>query len=189
MAKDTELTFLPMEAIGEDGKLDLTRTRAISEVETGYSYFADGDVVFAKVTPCFENGKGAIMAGLREGHGFGTTELTVLRPQQDNAAGFLWWLTSSSVFRRVAVREMTGAGGLKRVPDSFVAGFKIGWPSETERKEVDTHLTSEIAKLNDLSNEANRVIDLLKERRTALISAAVTGKIDVRGAAAASEAA
>jgi type I restriction enzyme S subunit len=59
-----ELSFLPMEAIGEDGSLNLERTRPLSDVRNGYSYFANGDIAFAKVTPCFENGKGALMRDL-----------------------------------------------------------------------------------------------------------------------------
>ncbi|WP_181404587.1 hypothetical protein [Asticcacaulis tiandongensis] len=180
MDKTTEVSFLPMECIGENGQLELNRVRAISDVETGYSYFSNGDVVIAKVTPCFENGKGAIMKGLREGHGFGTTELTVLRPKHAGDATIIWWFTISPNFRGVAVREMTGAGGLKRVPDSFVSNFKIGWPPTPERNKIVEFLKSEIAKLDSLTAEATRVIDILKERRTALISAAVTGKIDVR---------
>ncbi len=53
---DVEVSFIPMEAVGEEGELDLSRTRPLGEVRNGYSYFADGDVVFAKVTPCLENG-------------------------------------------------------------------------------------------------------------------------------------
>jgi type I restriction enzyme S subunit len=180
LSKDTEFSFLPMEAISELGHLDLSRVRPISEVESGYSFFADGDVAFAKVTPCFENGKGAVFSGLTNGYGFGTTELTVLRPKNASDRTFLWFLTISSVFRKVAVREMTGAGGLKRVPDSFVAGFKIALPPIAQRNEIVAFLRRELAKLDDLNAEALRVIDLLKERRMALISAAVTGKIDVR---------
>ena len=73
LPKDTEVSFLPMEAIGDDGSLNLEKTRALQEVETGYTYFRDGDVTVAKITPCFENGKGALMVGLLGGIGFGTT--------------------------------------------------------------------------------------------------------------------
>src|SRR5690606_26071993 len=76
---DTEVSFLPMEAVGEDGELDLSHTRVISEVESGYTYLRNGDVAYAKITPCFENGKGALMKNLVEGIAFATTELTTLR--------------------------------------------------------------------------------------------------------------
>lgn len=65
--RETEVSFLPMEAVGDDGSLNLDRIRAIGDVETGYTYFREGDVTIAKITPCFENGKGAIMRGLLGG--------------------------------------------------------------------------------------------------------------------------
>ena len=71
--RETEVSFLPMEAVGEDGSLALERSRRMSDVESGYTYFREGDVSIAKITPCFENGKGAVMRGLIGGIGFGTT--------------------------------------------------------------------------------------------------------------------
>jgi type I restriction enzyme S subunit len=84
-AQETEVSFLPMEDIGEDGTILLGRTRPVAEVRNGYTYFEDGDVAFAKVTPCFENGKGALMRDLEGGAGFGTSELTVLRPKRSGS--------------------------------------------------------------------------------------------------------
>ena len=79
-----------MEAIGDDGALDLERTRPVGEVASGYTYFEDGDVAIAKITPCYENGKGAVLAGLAEGVGFGTTELIVMRPTQNDCPQWLY---------------------------------------------------------------------------------------------------
>ena len=76
-----------METIGEDGSLSLEKEKAISEVESGYTYFRDGDVTVAKITPCYENGKGALMFGLTNGIGFGTTELIVARPKPEKVTG------------------------------------------------------------------------------------------------------
>ncbi|TAE78227.1 MAG: hypothetical protein EAZ84_01525, partial [Verrucomicrobia bacterium] len=87
LPRDTKASFLPMEAIGDDGSLNLERERELSEVETGYTYFRDGDVAVAKITPCFENGKGALMSGLLNGIGFGTTELIVARPLPEELLG------------------------------------------------------------------------------------------------------
>jgi type I restriction enzyme S subunit len=175
---DVEVSFLPMEAIGEDGAIDLTRTRAVSEVRNGYSYFADGDVVFAKVTPCLENGKGALMRGLLGGRGFGTTELTVLRPRSPVDGPYLRWVTFSRVFRGPAEGEMVGAGGLKRVPDDFVADFRVAWPPEAERVEIAAFLDRETAKIDALVEAQRRLIELLKEKRQAVISHAVTKGLD-----------
>ena len=100
LERDTLVSFLPMEAIGDDGSLDLTRERPINELEGGYSYFREGDVGIAKITPCFENGKGARMCGLRNGVGFGTTELIVARPDETRlSAPFLYYLFNTRQFR------------------------------------------------------------------------------------------
>lgn len=173
-----EISFLPMEAIGETGEVNTSRTRPVGEVRSGYSYFADGDVVFAKVTPCFENGKGALLGGLVGGCGFGTTELTVLRPRDPADAPFLRWLIFSDLFRGPGAGEMLGAGGLKRVPDDFVASFPVPWPSAPERQRIAAFLDRETAKIDALVEEQRRLIELLKEKRQAVISHVVTKGLD-----------
>jgi type I restriction enzyme S subunit len=178
---ETEVSFLPMEAVGENGELDLERTRPLSEVLNGYTYFADGDVTYAKITPCFENGKGARMRGLIQGFGFGTTELTVLRPDRKRIVPeFLNCVLSSPIFRLIAEGAMYGAGGQKRVPDDFARDFIIGLPSLEEQREVVAAIDKAKLKFDSLTATAEAAIPLMQERRAALISAAVTGKIDVR---------
>jgi type I restriction enzyme S subunit len=179
---ETEVSFLPMEAIGEHGTLSLERTRPIAETQTGYTYFREGDVTIAKITPCFENGKGAIMKGLVQGVGFGTTELIVIRPSQDaTTSEFLDWNFRSETFRALGEGSMYGAGGQKRVPDDFVRDFPICLPSLEEQRQIVGYLDRVTLRFDILSAEAQSAIALLQERRAALISAAVTGKIDVRG--------
>jgi type I restriction enzyme S subunit len=78
--RGTVVSFLPMESVGDDGVLSLDKEKTIAELETGFTYFRNGDVTIAKITPCYENGKGALMCGLTNGIGFGTTELIVARP-------------------------------------------------------------------------------------------------------------
>ena len=85
--RETAVSFLPMEAVGDDGTLNLEKEKPIGEVESGYTYFRNGDVTVAKITPCFENGKGALMSGLVNGIGFGTTELIVARPKLKEVIG------------------------------------------------------------------------------------------------------
>lgn len=180
--RETKVSFLPMEAIDDNGSLNLERTRPIGEVETGYTYFREGDVTIAKITPCFENGKGAVMRGLFGGIGFGTTELIVARAKPFEAtSNYLHWLFISTWFRKHGEASMYGAGGQKRVPDDFVRNYAIGFPSLEEQHTIVAFLGREISKIDVLTTEAKTAITLLQERRTALISAAVTGKIDVRG--------
>jgi type I restriction enzyme, S subunit len=88
LADDVEVSFVPMDAVGELGGLRLDEQRAVDDVYNGYTYFRDGDVVIAKITPCFENGKGALAVGLTNCAGFGTTELHVVRPGEKLDARF-----------------------------------------------------------------------------------------------------
>jgi len=173
------VSFLPMEAVGEDGSLDLSRQRPIGELEAGYTYFRDGDVVVAKITPCFENGKGALMTSLQAGVGFGTSELIVIRPNLDAVrADFLLQVTRSPVFRMRGEAEMYGAGGQKRVPDDFVRGYQMPMPPLQEQGAIAAFLDRETAKIDALVAEQQRLIELLKEKRQAVISHAVTKGLD-----------
>ncbi|MFC5300888.1 restriction endonuclease subunit S [Azospira restricta] len=170
-----EVSFLPMEAIGDDGSLNLERTRPIGEVETGYTYFREGDVTVAKITPCFENGKGAVMRGLISGVGFGTTELVVARPKATEATSeYLHWLFISRPFRQLGEAAMYGAGGQKRVPDEFVRNFAVAFPDVAEQGAIAAFLDHETAKIDALVAEQEKLIALLKEKRQAVISHAVT---------------
>ncbi len=178
LPKQTEVSFLPMEAVGDDGSLDLSRTRPIADVESGYTYFAEGDITFAKITPCFENGKGAIMRGLVNGIGFGTTELTVLRPQACTDPAFLYHLLMSQPFRSLGEATMYGAGGQKRVPDDFVRNFDFAWPPYAEQVAIAAFLDRETARIDALIAKQERLIALLQEKRQALISHAVTKGLD-----------
>lgn len=177
--RDTEVSFLPMEAVGDDGTLILDRTRPIIEVDSGYTYFRDGDVTIAKITPCFENGKGAVMRGLQSGHGFGTTELIVIRPTEGKtSSNYLHCLFTSTPFRQLGEAAMYGAGGQKRVPDDFVRDFAVAFPPLAEQSAITSFLDHETAKIDALVAEQERLIELLKEKRQAVISHAVTKGLD-----------
>lgn len=175
LPKDTEVSFLPMEAIGDDGSLNLEKTRALQDVETGYTYFRDGDVTVAKITPCFENGKGALMAGLLGGIGFGTTELIVARPKSGQAsAKFLNWIFQSPGFRKQGEAWMYGAGGQKRVPDDFVRNCLWCFPPFMEQEAISAFLDRETSKIDALIAEQEKLLELLAEKRQATISHTVT---------------
>jgi len=179
LSRSEEVTFLPMEAIGEDGTLVLDRLRPIGELESGYTYFAEGDVAIAKITPCFENGKGAVMRGLHGGLGFGTTELIVARPLPKHLdSGYLHRIFTSRPFMQQGEASMYGAGGQKRVPDDFVREFAIALPPVDEQVLINDFLDRETAKIDALVAEQEQLITLLKEKRQAVISHAVTKGLD-----------
>lgn len=177
--RSEEVSFLPMEAVGDDGSLSLEQTRPIAAVETGYTYFRDGDVTIAKITPCFENGKGAVMSGLLGGIGFGTTELIVARPRPGEVgADYLHSVFTCASFRGFGEASMYGAGGQKRVSDDFVRNFRVQMPPLAEQTQIQSFLARETAKIDALVAEQERLIDLLEEKREAVISNAVTKGLD-----------
>ena len=179
---DEELvSFIPMEAVGEFGGLNLDAEKELGEIGGGYTYFADNDVVVAKITPCFENGKGAIARGLKNGKAFGTTELHVMRSDNTLLPDYLFHLTMSHPFRCIGESEMYGAGGQKRVPETFLKDFRIGLPPVTEQQDIIDYINKVNQKLDLQMSKAKDVISRLTEYRSALITNAVTGKIDVRG--------
>lgn len=178
VSRDTEVSFVPMEAVGEYGGLQLDQTKPLDEVSVGYTYFREDDVVVAKITPCFENGKGSMAQGLRNGVAFGTTELHVLRPLPGLDPKFLFYLTISHPFRSIGTAYMYGAGGQKRVPDEFVRDFRHPFPVIAEQRAITAFLDRETARIDALIEKKQRQIELLKEKRTALISHAVTKGLD-----------
>ncbi len=184
LPEDARVSFVPMEALEEMGGLRLEQTKTLDEVSTGYTYFRDGDVLVAKITPCFENGKGAIAQELENGIGFGTTELHVLRPGPDIDRRFLFYLTLSNAFRGFGTGSMYGAGGQKRVSDDFIRNFRHPIPPLATQRAIAAFLDRETARIDALIEKIRQSIDKLREYRTALISAAVTGKMDVREEAA-----
>ena len=167
-----------MEAIGEQGELDVTQTKPKEEVSNGYTLFFDGDVLVAKITPCFENGKGAVARGLAGGIGFGTTELYVLDPSDKLDEQYLYYLTVSEPFRKFGEASMKGAAGQKRVPDEFIQDYRLDIPPlETQRRIAD-YLDRETARIDALVAEKEKMLALLEEKRTALISSKVTRGLD-----------
>ncbi|MEP7217409.1 MAG: restriction endonuclease subunit S, partial [Bacteroidota bacterium] len=178
MEEAEQVTFLPMEAIGERGELDLSRIREKDEVSTGYTLFFENDVVVAKITPCFENGKGALVRGLFNGIGFGTTELHVLTPGPDLDGRYLYYLTVSEPFRKQGEAGMIGAAGQKRVPEEFIRNFRLVVPSIAEQRSITSYIDRETARIDALIAEKGRVLTLLSEKRRALITRAVTRGVD-----------
>jgi restriction endonuclease S subunit len=171
---EDEVSFIPMEALGVGGGINLDQTRVLADVTSGYTEFQDGDVVVAKITPCFENGKAALASGLLNGAAYGTTELHVLRAREALNRSFLFYLTISDTFRKLGESEMYGAGGQKRVPPEFAKNFCMLLPPLPEQAAIAGFLDRETGRLDRLVGRKRELIERLKEKRTALISRTVT---------------
>ncbi|MFE8031648.1 restriction endonuclease subunit S [Thiohalocapsa marina] len=174
LEEDQEISFVPMDAVNENGGIRLDQTRVKAEVGGGYTEFQNGDVVIAKITPCFENGKGSIATGLVNSAAYGTTELHVLRASQALDYRFLFYLTITDSYRKLGESEMYGAGGQKRVPPEFCKDFLTPLPPLPEQTAIADFLDRETGRIDTLVAKKRRLIALLREKRTALISRTVT---------------
>ena len=158
----TTVSFVPMAAVeAETGSIDVSRNRPLSEVKKGYRHFRAGDVLFAKITPCMENGKMAVVPPLRDGLGFGSTEFHVLRPHREISPNYLHRFISAAPFRRDAEHHMTGAVGQRRVPTSYLAEQPIPIPPAQEQARIAT-------KIEELFSELDAGIESLQKARTQL---------------------
>ena len=174
-----KVTFLPMENIGDQGEIDRSIIRDIDDVRGGYTQFFDGDVLVAKITPCFENGKGALVNGTLSGVGYGTTELHVLAPGDEIDGRFLYYVTVGRTFRGLGEAAMYGAAGQKRVPEEFIRNYPVPAPPYARQRAIADYLDRETAQIDELAAKTHDTIALLRERRAALVAAAVTGQIDM----------
>ena len=178
--KKNELcNFIPMEKLKQDS-LVLDEERVIDSVFDGYTYFENEDILMAKVTPCFENKNMVVARNMKNGIGFGSSEIYVLRCNSKINNDFMYYRLQEDNFMNIAIAAMTGAGGLKRVPSDVIMHFILALPPLDEQLRIVLELKEKLAIFDELSIKANSAIKFMKERKTALISAAVTGKIDVR---------
>ncbi|APD84802.1 hypothetical protein BM527_01120 [Alteromonas sp. Mex14] len=131
------VSFVPMNNLGIGSKrLVLDKDLPISEVSGSYTYFGENDVLMAKITPCFENGKLGIARGLTNGVGFGSSEFIVLRPNDELIPDYLYYYLLRPEFREAGEKVMTGAVGHKRVPKEYVENAQILLPPTTEQKRI-----------------------------------------------------
>lgn len=178
---DEMVVFLPMESVSVNGTYNDSQRKKLKELWKGFTYFEKDDVIFAKITPCFENGKSAYLKNLSTGIGFGSTEFHILRAYKGFILPeYLHYIVRSSFFRIIGEASMYGAAGQKRVPDDFVRNFTVPLPSISEQNAIIEHLNDHFERLGKAIESNQRMISFLQEYRKTLISATVTGKIDVR---------
>jgi type I restriction enzyme S subunit len=129
IALNSKISFVPMMGVNEQtGKIIFSEERTFREVSKGYTPFIENDVLFAKITPCMENGKSAIASHLINGIGFGSTEFHVLRPTKLTTSEWIFWLIRKKEFRQLASKSFTGTAGQQRVPTSFLENFPVPIP-------------------------------------------------------------
>ena len=146
------VSFVTMADISEEGYIINKEDRKYSEVEKGFTPFKDGDILFAKITPCMENGKGAIASDLINGLGFGSTELHVIRPKDKYDTYYLYYLTRMFHLRKKAEQLMTGSAGQKRVPSNFFDLYKFNLPEKGKRKNLGDQMRKYDYEIDHLKN-------------------------------------
>ena len=178
--QDIKVNFLPMEKVSDNGWFDENSKEDYSKISKGYTYFEDNDVLLAKITPCFENGKSTLIKDLDYGFGFGSTEFHVIRFGVENLPKFIYYLIKSYSFRHLGQAFMIGTAGQKRVSTEFVENFPMVTLPIYEQKEIVDYLDEKILKIDKTTEKVYKQIDLLEEYKNSLIHHAVTGKIDLR---------
>jgi type I restriction enzyme, S subunit len=159
--QDEEATsFIPMEAVDETtGAVVAAQIRPYRSVARGYTYFQDGDIILAKITPCMQNGKAAIVSNLRDGVGFGSTEFHVLRPKTGVDARWIYHLVRSAEFRRKAEDNFEGSAGQRRVPEDFVRELWVPFVNDGSSSSLVERLEPQLARLQQIREAAARQID------------------------------
>ncbi len=138
ISENIEVTFLPMRCIEElTGNVDTSITKNLEEVSKGYTSLMENDLIYAKITPCMENGKVAIAKGLKNNLGFASTEFHVIRFKKNAYNKFFFFYLIQKWIREYAAMNMTGSAGQKRVPATFLKDLLVPLPPlETQQKIV-----------------------------------------------------
>lgn len=173
---ETEVSFLPMDNI-KYGYFVNTIIKKISEYCLSYNIFNNGDILLAKVTPCFENGNIAIANNLKNCIGFGTSEIFVVRVNNSDNK-FLFYYFRNELFRQRAIATMSGTGGLKRISPQFMRDEKILFPPFSEQHRITAYLDAKCAEIDRSMELVRQSMDTLKAYKMSVITEAVTKGLD-----------
>lgn len=179
LSDDSLYTFVPMASVGaSDGIIDVSAKRPYAEVKKGFTPFQSSDVLFAKITPCMENGKMAVVPHLENQYGFGSTEFHVIRLKDGNDPKYVYYYVSGQGFRKEAAHNMTGAVGQKRVPTDFLKQSPIPLPPTIEdQKKIVAEIEKQFSRLDEAVASLKRIQANLKRYKAAVLKAAVEGKL------------
>lgn len=174
---NTVVSFIPMSDVTENGHWETRQERYFSNVRIGYTPFAENDVLFAKITPCMENGKGAHVVGLKNKVGFGSTEFHVLRVRGKNSARFLFHCLQDRTTRMRAIAYMGGSAGQQRVQSDFFNNFRVLKLEEVEQ----TCIAEILDTVDEAISKTEAVIAKLQRIRSGLLHDFLTRGLDANG--------
>jgi type I restriction enzyme S subunit len=170
LTETDDVSFVPMDAISDRlGIIEKPDTRILAE-NVGYTSFREGDLLWAKITPCMENGKSAVANGLHRGFGYGSTEYHVLRsPDGSLDMGYLHAILRMKRVRKAAVRFFTGASGHQRVDADFLRTLELPVPPLDVQKELAAEARARVARAVKLEEEANAELERAKAEIEAIL--------------------
>lgn len=172
------VSFVPMSSVdGEKGVIVNAEERLISEVRGRYTPFSEGDVLFAKITPCMENGKSAIARHLVNSHGFGSTEFYVLTPHAGIYPEWIFYFIRQFRFREEAKASFTGSAGQLRVPRSFLVNYPIPLAPTAEQQRIIHEIERRFSQLEAGVSALKRLQANLDRYRAAVMKAAYEGRL------------
>jgi len=172
------VSFVPMEDVSESAKIKGTKVRNYKNVSKGYTPFQNGDILVAKITPCFENGKGALAENLSNGLGFGSTEFHVIRAKEEYIdKKYLYFSTLSHEFRRRGEINMQGSAGQQRVPTDFLASYPVILPPLPEQRKIADILST----WDEAIDLTDQMIMVKQKRKQTIMQRLLTGKLRFPG--------
>jgi type I restriction enzyme, S subunit len=172
------ISFARMAALSETKpEFESLEQRTLGEVRKGFTHFAEGDVLFAKITPCMENGKGAVARGLRNQLGCGTTELHVIRPLGHISPEYIYRFLAQDRVRRAAKENFTGTAGQARVPKTFIEELEMPLAPLAEQRRIVAKLTELLGKVDACQQRLAKIPVLLKRFRQSVLAAACSGRL------------
>lgn len=175
---NTDVSFSSMHLMSSSISEHLTyEIKKWADVKKGFTVFRNNDVLLAKITPCFENGKSAVAQDLINGIGTGSTEFMVLRCSNQLLPKFLYFLVNTPDFRQAGIHNMTGSVGHKRVPKDFVSSWTFSLPSLTEQTQIVAILETKLTACDQLAAELAKQLKQAELLKQAVLKAAFSGSL------------
>ena len=175
---DAPTTFVPMESVNENtGSITASKIVPYSKVSKGYTYFEENDVLFAKITPCMQNGKHVIAKNLIDKIGFGTTEFHVLRPSEKIIPEWIWYFIRQPHFLKEATAYFTGAVGQQRIPVYFLSGYTIPLPPVEVQRRIAADLKEKMAYVEKLRTAIEKQLEAINALPQVILRKAFRGEL------------
>lgn len=178
MSDAVQVSFVPMASVeAGTGRVDTSTLRDFGDVKRGYTIFQENDIIFAKITPCMENGKAAVARSLKSGIGIGSTEFHVLRTENDIDPQLLYYYLARESFRQAARNDMTGSAGQLRVPATFISNTPYPLAPSKEQQRIVAVIEEQLTILDASVASLKRDKEKLKRARASVLKYAVEGKL------------